>query len=96
MTSKTIITIPASTMVGAMALVLGRAEFRLGWGAVPGDALTHALQDHPVGLDIEAACRTVWRIMVEPSDVGQVVRGLRSEVKVDMSEDRHRYEGRRP
>ena len=58
--------IPASTMLGGLAVVLARAEVRLIWGATPGEAISDALVDHPQAQDIESACRATWDLMVQP------------------------------
>ena len=70
MTSRAFNIIPASTMVGGLAVVLARAEVRLVWGAEPDEAIEHALVDHPMAPDIEAACRATWGLMVQPIRAG--------------------------
>lgn len=74
--------IPAATMVGSIALVLGRAETRMRWEASPEHALRDALDDHPVGPRTEAACRALWSTMLtgdrapEPETIGQTLHRL--------------------
>lgn len=57
--------LPAAHVVGAVALVLGRAESRLTWGSFEHAAITQGLREHPVGPRLAEACRTLWRIMLE-------------------------------
>lgn len=64
--SRAFTVIPASTMLGGLAVVLARAEVRLVWGAKPEEAIEHALVDHPMAPDIERACRAAWSLMVQP------------------------------
>lgn len=69
--------IPAGNVVGAVALVLGRAQSRLSWGAFDHAALTEALRDHPVGPRTEVACRALWSIMLEGDPPGRSPETLR-------------------
>ena len=69
--------VPAGTVVGAVALVLGRAQSRLTWGAFDYAAITEALRDHPVGPRTEAACRALWSIMLEGDPQGRSPETIR-------------------
>lgn len=69
--------IPAATMLGSLALVIGRAEIRYRWGASAEAAITEALRDHPASLAIETACRVAWRMMTAPGErIGPALVGV--------------------
>lgn len=69
-TSKSPIKIPASQIVGALALVLGRAELHLAGGIDQNAAIDQALRDCPVSHAVAVVCRFAWRIMLRADQGG--------------------------